>query len=57
MSRSRAGIEILEDKPECIHLDCVKKLGMALMTYFEKKLNFDDFNEYQMLLLSQTELF
>ena len=34
--------------------DCVKKLGMALVTYVEKKQNFDDFNEYQMLLLSQT---
>ena len=41
MSCSWAGIEILEDEPECIHLDCVKKLGMALVTYFEKKLNFD----------------
>ena len=34
--------EILEYEPECIHLDCVKKLGIALDTYFEKKVNFDD---------------
>ena len=27
---------------------------MALVAYFEKQLLFDDFNEYQMLLLSQT---
>ena len=37
-----AGIEMLVYEPECIHLDCVKKVGMALMTYFEKKVNFDD---------------
>ena len=29
-------------EPACIHLDCVKMLGMALVTYFEKKVNFDD---------------
>ena len=33
---------LVEYEPECIHLDCVKKLGLALMTYFEKKVNFDD---------------
>ena len=38
----RAQLEILECEPECIHLDCVKKLGMAIMTYFEKRVNFDD---------------
>ena len=42
MSCSWPGIEILEDEPECIHLDCDKKLGMALVTYFEKKVNFND---------------
>ena len=41
MSCSLAGLEILEYEPECIHLDCVKKLGMVLVTYFEKKVNFD----------------
>ena len=42
MSRSLAGLENLGYEPECIHLDCVKKIGMALVTYFEKKVNFDD---------------
>ena len=27
-----------------IHLDCVKKLGMALVTYFEKIVDFDEFS-------------
>ena len=42
MSCSRAGLEILEYEPECIHLDCVTKLAVALVTYFEKKVDFDD---------------
>ena len=42
MSCSSAGIKILEYEPKCIHLDCVKKLGIALITYFEKKVNFYD---------------
>ena len=39
---SGSGLEILEYEKKCIHLDCVKKLKMALVTYFEKKVNFDD---------------
>ena len=31
---------MLEHEPECIHLDCVKKLGMAIVTYFKRKVNF-----------------
>ena len=42
MSCRRAGLEILKYEPEYIHLDCVNKLGMALVPYFEKKVNFDD---------------
>ena len=33
---------LVEYEPECIHLDCVILIGLALMTYFEKKVNFDD---------------
>ena len=37
MSCRRAGLEILEYEPEC-----AKKFRMALVTYFEKKVNLDD---------------
>ena len=42
MSCSWAVLEILEYEQECIDLDCFKKLGMVLITYFKKKVNFDD---------------
>ena len=54
MSCSWARLEILRYEPQCIYLDCQKiyqkfiyqKLGMAPVTYFEKKINLDDpFNE------------
>ena len=50
--------EILEYEPEYIHLDCVKKLGMALGTYFEKKVHFDDpSNETNILELYDNQIF
>ena len=55
ISCRRAGLEILEYEPECIHLDCVKKLGMAMVPYFEKNVNFDDpSNEKISVYLFQT---